>query len=327
MADAWSGRSRPRQHRQSASAASTSVTARVEFRDEPADCSTRSATAPTSSPTSSRSTSTASAPSRSVRRCGWSGSSRCCRSTAGSRTPATSWWLWTCLAGFGLGLFGLEYCRRRRKRARTRGRSRPSRGLSRLRTARSRPTVSVSKHRLRQRQRLAASWPAGPRSGRRSRGRTRRPGRRRWRRRWRRRRTSPTAGRRAGPGSRRWCSWSGADWASGASGPPSPSYHRWAASSRPSSDSVRTRPRPRSWATVRIAAFSSASSGSSPSEVRRDQPRVVVLDGQQVARRQVARLDPLAVGHPRRGDDRLVAREQHDLVDGDRLLARRPGRR
>jgi hypothetical protein len=25
------------------------------------------------------------------------------------------WWLWTCLAGFGLGLFGLEYCRRRRK--------------------------------------------------------------------------------------------------------------------------------------------------------------------------------------------------------------------
>ena len=24
------------------------------------------------------------------------------------------WWLWTCLAGFGLGLFGIEYCRRRR---------------------------------------------------------------------------------------------------------------------------------------------------------------------------------------------------------------------
>lgn len=24
------------------------------------------------------------------------------------------WWLWTCLAGLGLGLFGLEYCRRRR---------------------------------------------------------------------------------------------------------------------------------------------------------------------------------------------------------------------
>lgn len=24
------------------------------------------------------------------------------------------WWLWTCLAGFGLGLIGIEYCRRRR---------------------------------------------------------------------------------------------------------------------------------------------------------------------------------------------------------------------
>ena len=24
-----------------------------------------------------------------------------------------TWWLWTCVAGFGLGLFGLDYCRRR----------------------------------------------------------------------------------------------------------------------------------------------------------------------------------------------------------------------
>jgi hypothetical protein len=24
-----------------------------------------------------------------------------------------SWWLWTCAAGFGLGLFGMTYCRRR----------------------------------------------------------------------------------------------------------------------------------------------------------------------------------------------------------------------
>ncbi len=28
------------------------------------------------------------------------------------------WWLWTCLAGFGLGLLGLQYCRRRRDRLR-----------------------------------------------------------------------------------------------------------------------------------------------------------------------------------------------------------------
>ncbi len=27
-----------------------------------------------------------------------------------------AWWLWTCVAGFGLGLLGLEYCRRRRNR-------------------------------------------------------------------------------------------------------------------------------------------------------------------------------------------------------------------
>jgi len=35
------------------------------------------------------------------------------------------WWLWTCLAGFGLGLFGLEYCRRRK---RTRDALRPAAG-------------------------------------------------------------------------------------------------------------------------------------------------------------------------------------------------------
>ena len=29
------------------------------------------------------------------------------------------WWLWTCAAGVGLGLIGLEYCRRRRKRLRS----------------------------------------------------------------------------------------------------------------------------------------------------------------------------------------------------------------
>jgi hypothetical protein len=26
------------------------------------------------------------------------------------------WWLWTCLAGFGVGVLGWEYCRRRRNR-------------------------------------------------------------------------------------------------------------------------------------------------------------------------------------------------------------------
>ena len=26
-----------------------------------------------------------------------------------------TWWLWTCMAGVGLGLIGLEYCRRKRR--------------------------------------------------------------------------------------------------------------------------------------------------------------------------------------------------------------------
>lgn len=31
-----------------------------------------------------------------------------------------TWWLWTCMAGLGLGLFGIDHCRRRR-RARQQG--------------------------------------------------------------------------------------------------------------------------------------------------------------------------------------------------------------
>jgi hypothetical protein len=30
------------------------------------------------------------------------------------------WWLWTCLAGFGLGILGWDYCRRRRRSKRNR---------------------------------------------------------------------------------------------------------------------------------------------------------------------------------------------------------------
>jgi hypothetical protein len=31
-----------------------------------------------------------------------------------------TWWLWTCLAGFGLGVIGWDYCRRRRRRRQAR---------------------------------------------------------------------------------------------------------------------------------------------------------------------------------------------------------------
>jgi len=30
------------------------------------------------------------------------------------RATGRLWWLWTCIAGLGFGLLGLEYCRRRR---------------------------------------------------------------------------------------------------------------------------------------------------------------------------------------------------------------------
>jgi uncharacterized protein DUF2530 len=36
------------------------------------------------------------------------------------REDGNVWWLWTCLAGFGLGLLGREYCRRREHRLRRR---------------------------------------------------------------------------------------------------------------------------------------------------------------------------------------------------------------
>jgi hypothetical protein len=32
------------------------------------------------------------------------------------RAEGHGWWLWTCLAGFGLGAIGIDYCRRRRAR-------------------------------------------------------------------------------------------------------------------------------------------------------------------------------------------------------------------
>ena len=36
------------------------------------------------------------------------------------RANGTNWWIWTCLAGLGLGLIGFEFCRRRRGQLRSR---------------------------------------------------------------------------------------------------------------------------------------------------------------------------------------------------------------
>ncbi len=41
------------------------------------------------------------------------------------RDSGRLWWLWTCLAGLGQGLIGLEYCRRRRNTLRDRAPERP----------------------------------------------------------------------------------------------------------------------------------------------------------------------------------------------------------
>ncbi|MFD1859186.1 DUF2530 domain-containing protein [Aeromicrobium camelliae] len=49
------------------------------------------------------------------------------------REDGTQWWLWTALAGFGLGLLGIEYCRRRRNALEARQAARPSGGGGRRR--------------------------------------------------------------------------------------------------------------------------------------------------------------------------------------------------
>jgi hypothetical protein len=41
------------------------------------------------------------------------------------RADERMWWLWTCVAGIGLGLFGLSYCRRRERRLDGGGSQRP----------------------------------------------------------------------------------------------------------------------------------------------------------------------------------------------------------
>ena len=61
--------------------------------------------------------------------------------------------------------------------------------------------------------------------------------------------------------------------------------------------------------------------------VGRHQARVLVLDGEQVAGREVAGLEPLLVGDPRRRHDRVGAGDEHDLVDGGLAAVRGTGQR
>ena len=61
--------------------------------------------------------------------------------------------------------------------------------------------------------------------------------------------------------------------------------------------------------------------------VGRRQARVVLGGGQHVADGEVAGAQPLVPGHPGGGEQRRVAGQQHDLVDGDRRRRRGRGRR
>ena len=100
------------------------------------------------------------------------------------------------------------------------------------------------------------------------------------------------------------------------SGPWSPSYQRCAARSRPSS-----REHPRAAEAELVDDVGLVVVGALPGEVRRHQPRVVLVGGKQVTRGEVTRLDAVAPRDPLGRGDRLVAGQQHDLVDRHRVLA------
>ena len=76
------------------------------------------------------------------------------------------------------------------------------------------------------------------------------------------------------------------------------------------------------WRPARTCALSSASSGSSPKEYVGTSRGSSSATGSRSPGDRSPGLDPLAVGHPGRRDDRLGAGQQHDLVDGDPLLPR-----
>ena len=252
-------------------------------------------------------------------------SSRCCRSTAGSRTRAHAWWLWTCLAGFGLGLFGLEYCRRRRKAGdgprgeSERRRASRSRDARRAGPPRGRATadgrldlVSAGVRALDLVEVSVSNTGSGIGTG--ScflASRTSECAPQPWS-----KRHDPAVvvgvavgadaehlRQRAGDPHQEAAGRAAVRARTGPAGPPGRRRRRTTAARRargPRATSVRTRPRPRSWATVADLRLVVGVERVVAEGVRRDQPRVVVVDRQQVARRQVAGLDPLAVGHPRR---------------------------
>ena len=217
----------------------------------------------------------------------------------------------------------LDYCRRRRqarrpRRARATGRpelepaTRTEPGQNCSRSSQVRVSSTAREAAL---EGLAVV--AAPRCARRSRGRRTRPGRRRWRRRWRTRRTGWRAAR-PGATMKPQPRTPGPTRDGGLGAVAAVCNHRCAASSRPRA----TAPRP-----VEAELVGDRRDGVAllvvevvlAREVRRDQPRVVLLGREQVAGTEVAGLDALAPRQPRGRHDGVVAGQQHDLVEGDRL--------
>ena len=252
-------------------------------------------------------------------------SSPCCRSTAGSRTPATSGGSGPAWPASGSGCSAWSTAAAGATRA-GREPARPDPGQPGLRRTRRRPASSGVEHVVGQRLTARASWPAGPRSARRSRGRsdTTRPSSL----------ALPLAqtpnisDERAGDPEQEAAAAAASRAPTGRAASPGRRRRRTSAGRRGRGPRARGcgpgRGRGRA-ATCADLGLVVGVERVVAEGVRRHQPRVVVLDRQQVAGRQVAGLDPLLVGHPVRRHDRLVAGDQHDLVDGDRLLPRGPG--
>ena len=234
------------------------------------------------------------------------------------------WWLWTCLAGFGLGVFGwstaggASRARSSAGRAHRVGTERSGRAAPRTRSGRPRrrggcraPARAAAAAALLRASRTS-EWAPQPWSN-----ETTRPSSL----------ASPLAhtpndcGQRAGEPDQE------AARRAGLAAPTGPAPSRGRCRRRTSAGPPGRGPRARARGRVRGRA-PRRPRGSGPG--RRPRRRVVTegvrrapaagrrrLDGQQVTGAEVAGLDPLAVGHPLGGDDRLLAGEQHDLVDGD----------
>ena len=254
------------------------------------------------------------------------------------------WWLWTCVAGFGLGLLGREYCRRREHRLRelpaSRSRARWAPPVSEPRRAAGRAQRMISRSASPQVSNVSVSWNGAPAAGWCWDGSSRtsecapQP--------WSKDTAWPSLGDEtlaqtpnwqvSGPGDpeqepARAAVRRAPPWRSGRRDRADRRTTARAASSRPSTDSTSSRPSPTSRITSRWSRARRRRRVPVADQVARHQPRVVAGDRHQVAGAQVLRRHPVLPRQPLRGHARRLARKHHHLVDGHGLLPGRPGDR